>query len=320
MPLDLVIEPNTAPLSRREFCETKKGPAIALDGYVAGPPFYSPKGPHINFNHHEGVDPLATRATCGQVMLSTCQGLFESLVDEEGEPHGHVYVRDCDEDICTSWTLLKHGRWIGELLKATDPESQTMLSRLNRLVAKEDLLDATAGAYCFRPELASIQKLAWIFKPYRQFRLSGGTRERRDEKSFREVIDTVEDRILRHIRGEGGSITLDTRYNRIGGGKNWVMVEEVGLHARTGMFVDGIRAYVSVRCRVNGMYDYTIARMSPFVKFPVPKFRIYFNKIEFCNGDKWGGSNICIGSPLIKGSGLSPNIIEKEINRMLARA
>ncbi|MDP3778998.1 MAG: hypothetical protein Q8R30_03095 [bacterium] len=320
MPFNLIVEPNTPPLSRKQFCATKKGPAIALDGYVYGGPFFEEKGPYINFNHHERVDRLATRATCGQVMLAICQGLFQSLTDDDGEPQGDVYINDCDEDCCTSWTLLKHGKMILDLLESKDPEDQIKITRLNRLVWKEDLLDATAGAYCFRPEMPIIQKIAWIFKPYRMFRLAGGTREHRDEQSFREVIDNVESKILQYVEGYGKSITLDTTYKRIGGGKNWVMVEEIGMHARTGMFVDGIRAYVSVRQRANGMYDYTIARMSLFVKFPIPKFKNFFNKTEACSDDRWGGSHICIGSPLIGGSALSPWFVEREINRILAKA
>ena len=319
MALNLIIEPNTPQLTRSEFCAQKKGPAIALDGYVYGGPFFSEKGPHINFNHHERVNRLATRATCGQVMLAICQGLFQCLTDNAGEPHGDVYVRDCDEDCCTSWTILKHGKMILELLSATDQEQQHKLTRLNRLIWKEDLLDSTAGAYCFRPERPIIQRLAWIFKPYRKFRLAGGTREQRNEQRFYEVMDAVESRILLYIEGNGKSITLDTTYERIGGGKNWVMVREIGLHARTGMFVDGIQAYVSVRERTNGMFDYSIARMSPFIKFPIPKFKNYFNRIEKCKTDKWGGSHICIGSPLVGGSMLTPACIEKHINRILAK-
>ena len=319
MPLNLIVEPNTPSLSRKEFCDTKKGPAIALDGYVYGGPFYCRKGPHINFNHHERVDRLATRATCAQVMLAICQGLFHTLDDDKGEPQGDVYVNDCDEDCCTSWMLLKHGKKILKLLDETDLERQHVITRLNRLVWKEDLLDATAGAYCFRPERPIIQKIAWIFKPYRIFRLAGGTREHRDADSFRAVMDAVENRILQYIEGQGKSIILETNYERIGGGKNWVMVREIGMHARTGMFVDGIRAYVSVRRRANGMHDYTIARMSLFIKFPVSRFQNRFNKIEKCERDKWGGSDICIGSPLVAGSNLSPAFVEKEINRILAR-
>lgn len=308
MALNLIIEPNTPPLSRKEFCTQKKPPAIALDGYVYGGPFFSEKGPHINFNHHEGVDRLATRATCGQVLLAIRQGLFQCLIDDTGEPHGDVYVDDCDEDCCTSWMLLKHS-YMAEY--AINPI-------LNRLVAIEDLLDATAGAYCFPPEMPIIQELAWVFEPYRYFRLHGGL-ERRNAKEFKSIITDVEERILRHIMGRGESTTLDTRYERIGGGNNWVMVREIGMHARTGMFADGIRAYASVRERDDGKFSYVIARMSPFIHFPIPKFCKQFNRIEQSPDDPWGGSHICIGSGRMRGSMLTPQFVAQEMNRIIMK-
>lgn len=321
MAFTLVIEPNTPPLSRKEFCTQKKAPAIALDGYVIGGPFFCEKGPYINFNHHEGVDRLATRATCGQVLLAICQGLLECLTGTDEEPYGDVYVDDCDEDCATSWTLLNNSNLIRDVIDNAkkSEELQRRILRLNRLVWVEDLLDATAGAYCFPPEILMIQKLAWVFEPYRYFRLHGGLDGIRDAHAFKNVITDVEHRILRYIEGHGRSITLDTRYERIGGGKNWVMVREIGMHARTGMFADGIRAYVSVRERSNGRFTYVIARMSSFIPFPIPQFRRRFNTIEHCHDDQWGGSRICIGSPRIQGSPSDPLVIEKEINRIISK-
>lgn len=50
--------------------------SIALDGYVNVGPRFDHEGPRVNFNHHEEVDRLATRATCGQVLMAIRQGLF----------------------------------------------------------------------------------------------------------------------------------------------------------------------------------------------------------------------------------------------------
>lgn len=318
MAFNLVIEPNTLPLSRKEFCTQKKAPAIALDGYVIGGPFFVEKGPYINFNHHEGVDRLATRATCGQVLLAIRQGLFECLSDADGEPYGDVLIDDCDEDCALSWTLLNNGHLVQDMTDMSQ-ESQRRILRLNRLVAIEDLLDATAGAYCFPPDIPLIQELAWVFEPYRYFRLHGGLDGFRDAHAFRNIIDDVESRILQYIDGKGESITLDTRYDIIGGGKNWVMVKEIGMHARTGMFANGIRAYVSVRERGDGRFTYTIARMSIFIHFPILKFYKRFNTLEHCAKNKWGGSHISGGSPLVGGSSIPFTVIGKEINRILAR-
>ena len=316
MPFNLIIEPNTPPLSRKEFCSIKKAPAIALDGYVYGGPFVDEKGPHLNFNHHERVNRLATRATCGQVLLAIRQGLFQFLMDTRQEAHADVYVDDCDEDICTSWTLLNH-REISE--DSGDVKSYKRLSRLDRLVHVEDLMDSTAGTYCFSPDAPIIRKLGWVFEPYRDFRFHGGLDGKRDANEFRNVINEVEKRILRYANGHGRSITLDTRYERIGGGANWIMVREIGMHARTGMFADGIRAYVSVRECPDGRVSYVAARMSSFIHFPIPKFCKRFNAMEQCHQDRWGGSHICIGSSRDKGSSIPPHVLEKEIKRMLER-
>ena len=317
MAFNLIIEPNTPPLSRKEFCAAKKGPAIALDGYVSGGPFVDEKGPHLNFNHHERVNRLATRATCGQVLLAIRQGLFQFLADISGEPHADAYVDDCDEDCCTSWTLLNH-REISE--DSGDVKSYKRLSRLDRLVHVEDLMDSTAGTYCFSPDAPIIRRLGWVFEPYRDFRLRGGLDGERNADEFRNIIDEVEKRILRYVNGRGRSIILDTRYERIGGGENWVMVREIGMHARTGIFADGIRAYVSVRERDDGRFSYVVARMSSFfIHYPIHKFCRRFNAMEQCHKNRWGGSHICIGSPRANGSSIPPRVLEKEMNHILKK-
>ena len=53
-----------------KFCHETPPYSIALDGFVAEGPRFSFKGLRANFNHHEGVDRLATRATCSQILLA----------------------------------------------------------------------------------------------------------------------------------------------------------------------------------------------------------------------------------------------------------
>lgn len=274
--------------------------SIALDGYVAdGPKFTEENGPKANFNHHENCDRLATRATCAQVLMSIRQGLFKRF-RKDGVPHVTAYVNDCDEDVCTSWFLLKNQVWAGQPLNPL----------LNRLVMMEDALDATAGAYPFPADLPVLGELAWIFEPYRQFRLSGamyaGTLPQRTS-SYRSIIEDVTNRIERHITGNGLSVPLDTRYERIGGGEGWAMVREIGAQARTGMFADGISAYVSVRERGNGRYTYVVGRMSPFIPFNCERIYTECNKLVAADGDVWGGSNTIGGSPRVAGSKITPD-------------
>jgi hypothetical protein len=237
--------------------------------------------------------------------MAVRQGLFDCFRDEDG-PRAEVYVNDCDEDVCTAWFLLKYG-YIAE---------HTVNPLLNRLVTLEDALDATAGAYPLPKDSQVLREMAWIFEPYRRFRLSGEL-DRKDLRAFEGVITDVEGRIMRHITGRGAEIPLDVRYKRIGGGNGWVMIQEIGAHGRTGAFADGIRAYVFVRERPTGGYTYTVGRMSSFIRFDVPKIIARMNQIEgTTTDDRWGGGNTIGGSPRVAGSKLTPENVASIINEM----
>lgn len=250
MPITLHMEPQTPPMSWEEFRQ-RTGPfAVALDGYVADGPRrdFGLGGPRQNFNHHEGVYRPATRATCAQVLVEVRDGFFERFRDADG-PRADVYENDCDEDVCTSVTVLRHPH----LAEAT------MNPFLNRLVGIEDMLDTFAGAYPFPKDLPVLRKLAWVFDPYRRFRLSGSL-ERRDAAEYRGIVEDVEQRMLAHLTGHGSAIPLDFRYEVLRRGDGWVMVRELGAHARTAMLADGIRAFVSVRERPDGARTLVIGK------------------------------------------------------------
>ena len=308
----LVVEAAVHPMRWDAFLATAGPFAIALDGFVYGGPRFSEKtneaGPAINMNHHEEVDRLATRATCAQTLMALRQGLFDLFRDEDG-PKANVFVNDCDEDVCTSWFLLKQHYWA----------EQPMNPLLNRLVALEDALDATAGAYPFPVDLPALRSMAWIFEPYRQFRLSGEI-DKRESRSYRGVIEDVEHRIACHLVGTGHEIALDSRFEIVGGGHGWKMVQEIGAQARTGMFADGIRAYVSVRHRPDGRYTYVLGRMSPFVPFDIIALFAKLNELDATGEDRWGGSNTVGGSPRVAGSSLSPEELTRVINDALPRS
>lgn len=313
MRVNLHVEPLTPPMSGEEF-KAHAGPcSIALDGYVCEGPWYSERcgdeGPYRNFNHHEDVDRSSTRATCGQVLLAIRSGLFQAF-RMDAEPTAHVYVNDCDEDVCLSWFLLNNAH-IAQ--SSTNP-------MLNRLADIVDKLDTTAGAYPLPPDSPLQGELAWIFNPYRRFRLAGGL-TRRDAEEFRGVITDVENRILRYVVGQGKTIPVDTRYERIGGGQGWVLVKEVGAQSRTGMFGDGIQAFLSVRDQIGDRFDYVVGRQSEYVPFPVPKILDTLNHVEGTSGaDRWGGGNTIGGSPRISGSRLPPDKVSAVIEDVLAAA
>jgi hypothetical protein len=130
-------------MSFEDFCAKFPSSSIALDGFVTGGPAFRPAGPYANFNHHEEVDRLATRATCAQVLMAIRQGLFNTFQNGSRMPYAHLYVNDCDEDVCVAtFALTKPHLVLG-----------TMNPIFNRLVAMEEIMDATAGAYPYPPDL-----------------------------------------------------------------------------------------------------------------------------------------------------------------------
>ena len=301
------MNPRDPPCQWEVFKDTKPTFSIALDGYVSGPPRFSPSGPYATFNHHEGTSRLETRATCAQVLMAIRQGLFRCF-RKDGQPHAIVYVNDCDEDVCAAYFLLKHG-WLSD---------HAMNPLLNRLVAIEDLLDATAGAYPFPADLPALRELAWVFEPYRRARLSGEL-DRKGPATYRGVVEDVESRILRHLTGKGDEIALDTRYERLGGGSGWAMIQEVGAQAKTGVLSDGIYAYVAVRQRPDGRWTYVVGRMSLFIDyFQVPAILDALNAAEDTTGkpDRWGGGDTIGGSPRVAGSKLAPDEVRRIVSEV----
>lgn len=307
MSIQLFVEPFVSGISWEKFCDKYSNYSVALDGFVNVGPRFDEKKIMVNFNHHEEVDRLATRATCAQVLMAIRQGMFSKFRDEYGVK-ANVYVNDCDEDVCTSWFLLNNSHMVEE----------TMNPMINRLVSMEDALDSTAGAYPFPADLPALKELAWVFEPYRQFRMNGGL-EKRNAASFHSIITDVEHRILQHVTGRGKAVLVfDTRYELIGGGNGWAMVKEVGPYARTAMFSDGIKAYVSVKERQDGNWTYTIGKLSPFIPLDLLKLTEKLNQVDeiVTETNRWGGGNNIMGSPRTTGSLLNPENLSKVIKEL----
>jgi hypothetical protein len=314
MSIEIAMHCKVLPQTWEDFKTNTPPFSIAIDGFVKEGPRTSitALGPWANFNHHEDVDRLATRSTCAQVLMAIRQGLFRTFRDKNG-PRVIVYANDCDEDVCTAWFLLKHGHLA----------EQTMNPTLNRLVGMEDMLDATAGAFPYPADLPALQELAWTFEPYRRFRLSGEL-DKKDDAAYVGVLTDVEHRIMQHVAGKGKSIPLDTRYEKVGGGKEWAMIREIGAQARTGAFSDGIRAYVAVRDRPDGAFTYTVGRMSPFIKFDVPRILADLTNAEWMarNGEqkdsRWGGGDTIGGSPRATGSVLTIKQVSEVVEKVIS--
>ena len=295
--ISLIVEPKTPPMEWESF-RTQHSNSIALDGYVIGPAKWCPITKCANFNHHENVDRLSTRATCAQVLMALRQGLLDNFKNFS------IYVNDCDQDVCLSTFILLNG-WRCE--SVANP-------LLNKLVHVADMMDTCAGCYPFPVDMSFMAQMAWIFEPYTIFRNNG--LDKKDSKSYRSVIDDVLHRINDYLVGGAGEIELDTRYEILSASKKWSLVNEIGQQARMSMISDGIKAYVSCRNRSDGKWSYSIGKISNFIDFDIEKLFEIFNKIEnlVSTKDKWGGSSLIGGSSRIAGSNLSPEIITKIIN------
>lgn len=312
MIMQLFVETKKEPLTWDYFNRTHAPYSIALDGYVHGAPRFVEyeRGPYINFNHHEEVDRLGTRATCAQVLMAVRQGLFTTFDPKPGRAIGvGVFANDCDQDVCLSWFILKNS-WLAE---------NTINPRLNRLVHISDMMDTCAGTYPFHEDMPIIREISWVYEPYTKFRLSGQLHKKNAEE-YRSIITDVENRIMKHVVGEGDEIELDTRVEILSSGKNgaFTVIKEVGRDSRFALPSQKINAFVSVLDSTLGRYRYTIGKTSMFYPFDIPKILDRLNEVEACTtADKWGGSNTVGGSPRVAGSKLTPDEVKDVINSVI---
>ena len=315
----LHVELNTPPMTSKEFREKKERNSIALDGFVKGPPWYDATGPWANYNHHEGVDRLATDCTAAQILMAIQSGMLEAFRDENGNILIHIYVNDCDQDVCLACFFLKHHYMALQVIN----------SNLNRLVGMENKLDKTFGTYPFPEGLKGLEELLWIFNPYDVFKTAGGL-ERRDAQEYLNVITNVMGRVMDSLNNKGGSLPADNGFNQIGSGDGYVVIEEIGANCRMGIFGGKTIAFVSVRKRPDGNMICTIARKSEYVPFPIPAILERLNQeeisvraqkgVENHQNDLWGGNErMVIGSPRISGTRISLEKIQEIINEEIRK-
>ncbi|MES2931598.1 MAG: hypothetical protein V4682_02765 [Patescibacteria group bacterium] len=295
----------------KDFTDQESVHSIALDGFVPEGPRFNSRGPWANFNHHEEVSRLETRATCAQVLIALRQGLMTAFDPQLMS----LFVNDCDEDVSLSVFLLKNHELATERINPL----------LNRLVFMEDMLDTTGGAYAFSDNLESLHQLLWVFEPYHEFRASGAL-DAQEADAFRAVIDSVGERIAAYVNGSSGQVTPDTRYEMIRRVPEFAVVRETGKNGRLGVYRDGINAFLSVRAISGDRFAYTLARSSQFVPFPIPKLLKALNAaelhewrgmIEAMPEGSWGGSDVIAGSPR-SGSVLAPEHVVEVMRKAIS--
>ena len=309
--INLYVRPRVV-INPDEFVQDKyPGYSIGIDGFVKGAPFFKKTqlGPKANFNHHEDVDRLATRSTCAQIHIAIKQGFFDSF-HINGDETVNMFVNDCDQDVCLSvWLVNNHDRIDG---KKSEP-------LITRLVNVTDLLDTTAGAYPIAPETNLRRELGWIYEPFSNARIDGRIPHMK-ESEMKSILESVCYRINQYSLGKGQKIKLDTRYNVIGEGPRWQMIEEIGFDARSALFSKGYKAFIAKRDRGNGRYDYSYGKISSFINIPLFAWYDRLNKIEGIDknsDDCHGGSDTIGGSPREAGSGIIPKDMIDEFNKFL---
>jgi hypothetical protein len=307
---ELVVRPGQEIPSWGDFISTHPPFSIALDGYVIAPPNFinTPDGPYANLDHHFGVNRLATLSTAQQALRDVRSGLAEAYT-KDSEYRPTVYANGCDQDVALAWYLLSHAPDISKqkYKKHTVP--------LANLVEMAGNLDATAGAYPYRPNIKLMRQVAWMFRPYTE-RCNEGNLRSLNPAVYRQIIGECCGRIGLHLAGRGNEIPLDARYEVIGGGTNWSMITEVGPEGRIGAFSDGVKAYIIHKgMRENGKHDYAVGRSAKFVPFNVKGLVGYLNEIEGCPPQAgWGGSDTVGGSPRLEGSRLDPATLNALVN------
>ena len=289
-----------AVITWKAFVETHPVRSIALDGYVKGEPRFNREGTHVNFNHHEDVNRLATRCTASQVSMAIKGGLLSVFTPENTA----VWVNDCDWDVCLAlWLLRNPTRILGT-------RSEPLIGRI---VFNTDMMDTCAGAYPIDPHDRIMEEMAWVFAPYTDARTQGRVTHL-NPAEMGMIIDAVLDRISLYSLGQGKLQKPDIRYHVIGGRRDWKLVEEIGADARTDMRAKGICAFISYRGKENGRFIYSIGNLSPYGGFDLPLLYQRLNQVEALEGnDVWGGSDNCGGSPRERGSSFSPQDLARLI-------
>lgn len=216
------------------------------------------------------------------------------LFRRDGEPYARVYANDCDEDVCTTWVLLNNA-WMFEA--AANP-------KINKLVAVENNLDKSAGSYPYHPDMPFLQEMAWIFFPYNDFRAKGGLATR-DPDSFKQVVFSVEARVLQYLADKADKLPLDTGYEMVGGSSKVALITNAGPHARMAMAHTGIEAYVLFYAVPTGGYRMTVGKFSSINPLDVELALSKLTEAE-TNGGTWGGGNMVGGSDRNLGTALKP--------------
>lgn len=306
MPIKMVFMPRKT-VNWADFSKKFPKGSIAVDGFCVGPPRFDTRRRILNINHHEGVDRLATRASCDQAYIAVADGLYDTFRDKNG-PDAALYCNDCDQDVALATYILTRPHLVGR-------------PRLRMLIRICDLMDTSMGIMPHRWRWQAMKHLVWATEPYTKARTSGRLQEL-DGEGMEAVVNAVhhrlDDLIIRQRRIHFQK--MDTHFEVIGGGREWTFVREYGQQSRIGMAEHGIRAFIALvhEDKDGGVHRYSIGRLSAFIPFPQKAIYNALNKAEGINDhddlDRWNGGPTAGGSPRKRGSRLTPTEVEKIVN------
>lgn len=331
MAVTLCVEPRKV-VSWDEFIRDYPRYSIAIDGFCSGPTRSSVGGLRLNINHHESdeavrraiehpdevgalshaqevqsVGRLPLRSTCDQALCLVKLGLFETY-QHGGKPTARLWVNDCDQDVVLATYVLMHP-WAADV---------KLFRELERI---EDYLDMSAGLFPVKRRWSVVRRLCWITEEYTRVKQDGSLFTM-GAKEMGACILRMHERVRETLDTGGQELDPDTEFAVLEDHGFWQVVQEVGAHARLGMAEAGIKAFLSVISRQPGHYRYTLARLSPFIPFPVDRLCEELNRVEGYGPDdpsRWGGSDTVGGSMRGNGSSLPPAEVIKVIEDWLRK-
>lgn len=284
----VVVDPRRS-TTFEEFC-TWHGPAVALDGYVAGAPRIS--GDHATMDHHGDVRRAELPATCEQV-LAAIWGTHPVVSPAVGTVRDglDVYVNDCDPDVAFSVFALEHP-------EAVEAASVVDLYRL------EGRID-THGGMCADVDPAALDALCWITEPwaerYAELALLG-------RSEMTEIIEEIGARLEAFAAGHHHTrnAAVAATYERVGGRDDIWVIRETHPLGRCSAAAAGARIIIIERPGAEaGTRTISVCGTNSI------DLRGTWDTLNRSEGidagavDRWGGGDTIGGSPRAAGTRLA---------------
>lgn len=291
---------NRPNIDHKEFCSSVyPAGAVAIEA-TNGPPGPTPCRTKYSFDHHAAVFRPATLSASEQAYEFVKLGLHEELGPMT------VYLRDPDEDSEIAYASLAHPEYVGN-------------SVFSGIATTEGREDRMAGLYPMRYRSHLLGKVLWIGKPHALARRRGLLHGASDEFLL-SLHDRMQWRIREVANGRGRELEPEIDLEVLGEYENWTFFREIGIHARLGIGMRGVRAFGSLTSQSGQRWWYSFGRISPLVKkFPLERLGPHLNAIEGLKDgaeESWGGNPSTIIASPFGGSLIPPKEMGEIVNRI----